>query len=193
MGNRYLDSTFLDKAILYAVKAHANTERRAKGFPYIIHPLEAMAITATMTSDQELLAAAVLHDTVEDTSVTEDDLRREFGNRVADLVKVESDEPVPEADEESSWHARKQAAIDRIAAASRDGKMVALGDKLSNMRAIARDWERQGESLWTLFRTHDKSEHAWHYRGLANSLKDLSGTEAYQEFVSLIERVFGKK
>ena len=71
----------------------AGTERRGKGFPYIVHPMEAVAIVSTMTSDQELLAAAALHDTVEDTDVTVEDLRKEFGNRIAALVADESDEP----------------------------------------------------------------------------------------------------
>ncbi|MBR0274962.1 MAG: hypothetical protein IJQ76_01960, partial [Prevotella sp.] len=61
MANKYLDSSLLDKAITLAVEAHKNTERRGKGFPYIVHPMEAMSIVATMTNDQELLAAAALH------------------------------------------------------------------------------------------------------------------------------------
>ena len=74
-----MDTAFVDKAILFALQAHAGTERRGKGFPYIIHPLEAMAIVASITNDPELLAAAVLHDTVEDTSISVEDLAREFG------------------------------------------------------------------------------------------------------------------
>ena len=70
MAEKRLDTDFLDRAINYAVKAHAGTERRGKGFPYIVHPMEAMEIVSTITSDQELLAAAVLHDTVEDTDVS---------------------------------------------------------------------------------------------------------------------------
>ena len=58
-----MDTSVLDKAIVFAVKAHAGTERRGKGFPYIVHPMEAVEIVATMTTDQELLAAAILHDT----------------------------------------------------------------------------------------------------------------------------------
>ncbi|MCQ2120034.1 MAG: HD domain-containing protein, partial [Bacteroidales bacterium] len=70
MPNGPLDTSLLDKAILFATRAHSGTERRGKGFPYIVHPMEAVEIAATMTSDQELLAAAILHDTVEDTDVT---------------------------------------------------------------------------------------------------------------------------
>jgi myo-inositol-1(or 4)-monophosphatase len=193
MANRPLDTELLDRAIIFAVRAHAGTERRGKGFPYIVHPLEAVGIVATMTSDQELLAAAALHDTVEDTSVSIEQLRVEFGDRVASLVASETDTFQKGVSEEDRWHARKQAAIDRLARASRDAKIVALGDKLSNMRAIARDYAVQGDALWNLFRTNDPREHEWHYRGLADALRELHDTVAYKEFEELVNRVFTKK
>ena len=188
--NASLDTSLLDMAIEFAVRAHAGTERRGKGFPYIVHPMEAMAIVATMTPDQEVLAAAALHDVVEDTDVTVEEIRAAFGDRVASLVACESDIVLAELSEEASWPVRKQAAIDRLAAASHDAKVVALGDKLSNMRAIARDYAVRGDALWNLFHVKDRASHAWHYRGLAASLSELSETFAYQEFVELIARVF---
>lgn len=193
MANKYLDTELLDKAIVFAVKAHHNTERRGKGFPYIVHPLEAVEIVATITPDQELLAAAALHDTIEDTDVTVDDLRAEFGDRIAELVHSESDQFTEGVSEADSWHDRKQAAINRLAAASHDAKIVALGDKLSNMRAIARDYAVKGDALWQIFHVTDKASHEWHYRGLADSLSELKDTFAYQEFVRLIDQVFGEK
>ena len=182
----------LDRAILFAVRAHAGTERRGKGFPYIVHPMEAMEIVATMTADQELLAAAALHDTVEDTDVTVEQLRAEFGDRIAGLVAAESDAFVEGVSDEDSWHTRKQAAIDRLARAPHDAKMVALGDKLSNMRAIARDYAVQGDALWNIFHAKDPKDHEWHYRGLAESLRELQDSFAFQEFEHLINEVFGK-
>ncbi|MBR2266110.1 MAG: bifunctional (p)ppGpp synthetase/guanosine-3',5'-bis(diphosphate) 3'-pyrophosphohydrolase [Paludibacteraceae bacterium] len=190
MANKYLDTDLLDRAIIFAVKAHHNTERRGKGFPYIVHPMEAVEIVATITSDQELLAAAVLHDTIEDTNVTVEELRAEFGDRIANLVHAESDQFTEGVSEEDSWHDRKQAAIDRLASAPHDAKIVALGDKLSNMRAIARDYAIKGDALWQIFHVTDKTQHEWHYRGLAASLSELSDTFAYKEFVSLINQVF---
>ena len=190
MANKPLDTTLLDRAIVFAVRAHAGTERRGKGFPYIVHPMEAVEIVATMTSDQELLAAAVLHDTVEDTDTTVEQIRTEFGDRIASLVASESDIVLDGVSEEDSWHARKQAAIDRLARASHDAKIVALGDKLSNMRAIARDYAQQGDALWNLFHVKDRKEHEWHYRGLAESLRELQETFAYKEFEQLINQVF---
>lgn len=190
MANKYLNTELLDRAIVFAVKAHANTERRGKGYPYIVHPLEAVEIVATMTADQELLTAAVLHDTVEDTEVTVEQLKAEFGERIASLVADESDVMPEGMTEEDSWHQRKQAAIDRLSKASHDAKMVALGDKLSNMRAIARDYDEIGEALWNRFHTNDPKEHEWHYRGLADALRELEDTVAYKEFESLINKVF---
>ena len=190
MANASLNTDLLDRAIIFAVRAHSGTERRGKGFPYIVHPMEAVAIVATMTSDQELLAAAALHDTVEDTDITVDQLRAEFGDRIACLVADESDVCFEGVSEEASWHARKQAAIDRLSKVSHEAKMVALGDKLSNMRAIARDYSIKGDELWKLFHVKDRSEHEWHYRGLADALRELDTTFAFQEFEHLINQVF---
>ena len=190
MANRPLDTTILDHAIVFAVRAHAGTERRGKGYPYIVHLMEAVEIVATMTVDQELLAAAALHDTVEDTDVSVDQLREEFGERIASLVADESDEMPVGLSEEASWRDRKQAAIERLSRASHDAKMVALGDKLSNMRAIARDYAVQGDALWNLFHAKRREDHEWHYRGLADALRELDGTFAYQEFERLINQVF---
>ena len=190
MANNPLNTELLDRAIVFAVRAHAGTERRGKGFPYIVHPLEAVEIVATMTSDQELLAAAALHDTVEDTDVTLAQIRAEFGDRVAELVALESDEPHEKNDSVNNWRARKQLALDRLKRASRDAKIVTLGDKLSNMRAIARDYAEQGDQLWNLFHAKNSKDHEWRYRGLAEALRELQDTFAYKEFEQLINNVF---
>ena len=190
MANNPLNTELLDRAIMFAVKAHAGTERRGKGFPYIVHPMEAVEIVATITPDQELLAAAALHDVIEDTDISADEIREEFGDRIANLVVAESDVFPEGLSEEESWRARKQAAIDRLAAAPRDAKIVALGDKLSNMRAIARDYAVKGDELWKIFHAPHPSDHEWHYRGLANSLRDLKDTFAFKEFESLINQIW---
>ena len=181
-----LDTSLLDRAIRFAVDAHAGVERRGKGFPYVVHPMEAMVIAATMTPDQEILAAAALHDVVEDTDVTLDDIRSRFGDRVAQLVDTESDHFKDEQD----WRTRKEDSLKRLRESSRDEKIVALGDKLSNMRAIARDYTSEGEVFWDRFRVKEKSVHGWRYHALLDALSDLSDTYAYQEFDFLVNRIF---
>ena len=190
MANNPLDTTLLDRAIIFAVHAHAGTERRGKGFPYIVHPMEAVEIVSTITPDQELLAAAALHDVIEDTDITVGTLRAEFGDRVAALVAAESDVVIEGMSESESWHERKAFAISQLSRAPHDAKIVALGDKLSNMRAIARDYALRGDALWDLFHVKERSEHEWHYRGLADALRELSDSFAFQEFERLINQVF---
>lgn len=185
------DTSLVDRAIQYATEAHQGAERRGKGFPYIIHPLEAMSIVATITTDPELLAAAVLHDVVEDTYHTVEDIRADFGDRIARLVDAESDVVFENMSEEESWHMRKQIGIDHLKAADTDVKIVAMGDKLSNMRAMAIDYRAIGDELWNRFHVSDKSEHSWRYHGLLDALYELKDTDAYMEFSTLVEEVFG--
>lgn len=183
-----MNTDILDRAVHFAVDAHSGTERRGKNIPYIIHPLEAAAIAATLTDDQELLAASVLHDVVEDTSATIGQIRAEFGDRIADLVATESNP------REGTWKEHRIGAIARISAASRNAKIVAMGDKLSNLRAIARDYAEKGDSLWSLFYApNGRDDIEWYYRGLAEAMEELSGTDAYNEFVRLVAKVFDSK
>ena len=190
--NTPLDTTLVDKAIVFATRAHQGTERRGKGFPYIVHPLEAMAIVATITNAPDLLAAAVLHDTVEDTDVTLDDLKQEFGEHIANLVADETDVKHTPDGKKLTWKERKQRDMDNLKAASREVNIVAIGDKLSNMRAIARDYRQKGDALWQIFRVKDKATHAWRYKGLRDALQELKDTFAFQEFDQLVEEIFGE-
>ena len=187
---QHIDTSLLDHAITFAVKAHQGMERKGKGFPYVVHPMEAVCIVATMTNDQELLAAAALHDVIEDTDTTADDLKKEFGERVAMLVEAESDDKAGGSKAET-WHQRKQDTLDRLRNADLDIKIVALGDKLSNMRAIAHDYAVLGDELWNRFTVKDPAEHAWRYHALAEALNDLSDTDAYKEFHTLVNKTFG--
>lgn len=187
---QHIDTSLLDRAITFAVKAHQGMERKGKGFPYIVHPMEAVCIVATMTNDQELLAAAALHDVIEDTDTTADDLKKEFGECVAMLVEAESEDKTGGSKAET-WHQRKQDTLDRLRNADLDIKIVALGDKLSNMRAIAHDYAVLGDELWNRFTVKDPAEHAWRYHALAEALNDLSDTDAYKEFHTLVNKTFG--
>ena len=90
MAKNNLDTELVDRAIIYATYGHKNTRRKGNNIPYILHPLEAMGIVASITDDQELIAAAALHDLIEDTDITYDDIKNEFGKRIADIVLNES-------------------------------------------------------------------------------------------------------
>lgn len=193
MPNKELNTDFFDKAMIFAINAHHGTERRGKQSPYIIHPMEAVEIVATITNDQELLAAAALHDVAEDTEFTIEDIRKEFGDRVAGLVESESDPVIDGKNETESWKERKQIGIERLKKAGYDEKVVAIGDKLSNLRAIARDYEKMGNEVWKIFHAPDPSLYEWRYRSLLDAFKGLEDTNPYKEFSHLIDYIWGKK
>ena len=182
-----------DKAIEFATKAHSGSFRKGTDVPYIVHPMEASAIVATMTSDKDVLAAAVLHDVVEDTGHTIEDITKEFGENVARLVSADSENKRREQSSEDTWKVRKQETLDFLKnEATKDEMMIVLGDKLSNIRAIHRDYRTLGDKLWDRFNQKDKSEHAWYYKTIAELLLDLNEFDAYQEYVYHVDKVFGE-
>ena len=183
-----------EKAILFATKAHAGSFRKGKTKPYILHPLEAMPTVADMTVDEEVLAAAVLHDTVEDTNTSAAEIKREFGDRVASLVASESEDKREDRPAEETWKTRKQETLDHLEGASHEVKLICLGDKLSNMREIYRDYVRLGDDLWQRFNQKDKIQHCWYYSGIYSILQaEFGDVPAIREYAELLEKVFGWK
>lgn len=145
-----------------------------------------------MTTDIEVIAASVLHDTVEDNkNISLDDIEEKFGTRIRNLVAAESEEK--EADEVGSWERRKQKTIDYLKSkeVTEDEKIITLGDKLSNIRAIYKDYITIGDKLWERFNQKDKNRHCWYYKSIEEALKSLSNYPAYQEYCELVSKVFG--
>lgn len=176
----------IDKAIAFATKAHEGQVRKGTTRPFILHPLEVGRIVATMTDDEEVVCAAILHDTIEDCEgVTEEMIRDAFTLRVAGLVVQESE------DKSKTWMERKSATIAHLKAAPREIQMIGLADKLSNMRDIDRDYPECGEELWNRFRMKDKNVIGWYYKSIRESLKEsMAETDAYKEYCELIEKNF---
>ena len=186
--------TLLDKAIIFATKAHSGAKRKGTNVPYIVHPIEAAAIVSAMTDDQEIIAAAVLHDVLEDTDTTEDDLYARFGTRITELVMNESEDKRRNLPAALTWKTRKQETITFLETkASREAKMLALADKLANLRAIHRDQCIIGDKIWERFNEKDKNMHAWMYRSIAKALEELKDHPTWQEYNRLVDEVFGKE
>ncbi len=183
----------LNLAIHFATEAHATQVRKGSRTPYILHPLDVAAILSSMTEDEEIIAAGVLHDVLEDTDVEASELEAQFGTRVFRLVAAESEDKQSDLDSRLTWKSRKQTTLDMLAKSSDPAiKMIALADKLSNLRAIRNDFAKIGDRLWERFNQHDPREHAWYYRSFLNLTSELSETTAWQEYKQLLELVFGK-
>ena len=169
---------------------YAGINRKGKSRPYILHPIEAMTIVGSLTDDEAVLAAAVLHDTVEDTPATIEDIEREFGRRVAELVNAESEDKRPGQSAADTWTVRKQETIDHLKMSSRDAKLICLGDKLANLRELARDYAALGEYLWERFNQKDKAMHGWYYRSIFDILvSEFGDIPALAEYKELLKQV----
>lgn len=179
----------INKAIQFAALCHANQTRKSTEIPYILHCMEAGIIAANMTGkngevDEDIVSAAILHDTIEDAFVAYETLKEVFNENIADLVQSQSE------DKSKQWKDRKQDTIDFLQANESIGIEIAtLADKLSNIRAIHKDYEADGEKLWRKFNA-GKEQQSWYYHSIASSLRQVQDTEEYKEFTELIEKVF---
>lgn len=178
-----------EKAVRFAFSTHAGQVRK-DGSLYILHPLEDAAIVGTMTNDREVLAAAVLHDTIEDTAATKEDLIENFGERVASLVMSETENKRKGIDEKLTWKIRKEESLELLKSGSIDTKMLWLGDKLSNIRAIKRGFDKIGKSYLDMFNQNDPNEQRWYYKTVLENLSELKDYGAYKEFEKLFHLIF---
>lgn len=183
------ENYLLEKAIHFATSKHAGQLRKGTTIPYIVHPLETMNILRAMNADTNLLIAGLLHDTVEDTDATAEEIAEIFGTDVAALVNGHSE------DKSKTWEERKTHAIKELAEASRRMKMLVMADKVSNLRSIAADYRAIGNELWKRFNAPVEKQ-AWYYSGIQDSLWDMQvdpdAAPVYWEMVGLYKDIFVK-
>jgi hypothetical protein len=124
-------------ALAYAVEQHAGQRRTGDGAPFVLHPIEVATLLADVGAPDHVVAAGVLHDTIEKTSTEAQDLRERFGTRVASLVVALSEDPSI-----SGYSARKAALRAQVEAASDEALMVFAADKLSKARELRLSFTR---------------------------------------------------
>ena len=155
--------------------------------------MEVAAIVGTMTDDQATLAAAVLHDTVEDTDATLEEIEEKFGRRVSLIVMTETEEKRGGIPPAQTWKLRKLETLAMLENTKDPSvKMLWLGDKLSNIRSFYRQIQKDGDAVWQKLNQKDPAEQEWYYRSIAASLADMCEYDAYQEYISLVDKVFKK-
>ena len=179
-----------ERALEFAMRAHKGQQRKGSSVPYIVHPIETALIAMTLTRDQDIIIASLFHDIIEDTRYSAKDIEDRFGSRIAHLVQMESENKRKGQDASETWKLRKQEFIDGLDEKSKDEKIIALADKLSNMRATRQGYLKNDEKFWERFHQKDKKMHGWYYRTVANKLREFEDTEAWKELDRLIREVF---
>jgi (p)ppGpp synthase/HD superfamily hydrolase len=177
------------RAIEFAARAHSGQYRKGTKIPYIVHPLGVAKILIEYGCPDHVVIAGILHDTVEDTPVTLDEIKQTFGWDIADLVEAAS-----EPDKTDTWENRKKHTIGMLKNMPKEAIILVLADKLDNIRAIREDYERYGEALWHRF-NRPRDQQKWYYENLAavftDSLTDEQSRNLFDLFTSEVARVFG--
>lgn len=183
----------VSRAIIFATNVHDGMYRKKIKLPYIMHPLEAAVIASSMTDDQEVISAAVLHDVVEDAGVSLKDILSEFGERIKFLVEAETENKREHLPSDLTWKIRKEESLEYLKNThDLDVLKVWLADKLANMRSIYEDWKVNGDKMWDDFNQKDPQEQAWYYSSIAKYTNKLKEYRAWQEYATLVKIVFNK-
>ncbi len=159
----------------YAADAHCADVRKATTIPYLSHLWAVAALALEHGADDEQVAAALLHDVVEDhggpTRLAE--VRRRFGEGVAELVEALSDSVVDTSsgEQKACWCDRKVAYLAHLAEADGRVALVSACDKLHNARAILADLRSTGAEVWDRFNAKDPHLQLWYYEALTETLK----------------------
>ena len=182
----------IEEAIIYATVMHQGKVRKLNYQPYILHPLEVAEILATMTDDEDIITAGILHDIVEDTDGTLGEIEKRFGDRVAFLISSESEKDYPGESRDASWKRRKEDSILVLKNSKDQGvKMLWLADKLANIRSLAQAYSEQGEKMWESFNQRDPEMQHWYYRTIAEEMElSLNKTGAFKELIKHINFIW---
>ncbi len=173
----------IQKAIVFATLAHEGQCRKGTNIPYIVHPMEVMQILTANGCNETVILAGILHDTLEDTQTTPEDILHNFGQDVLDLVLGETE------DKSKSWQERKQTFIDHLVDASEEIQLVCCADKLSNIRDIYVDQLLRGDDVFKRFKA-PKEKIRWYFESIANALTKIDGYTMKQQYVALVKAVF---
>jgi (p)ppGpp synthase/HD superfamily hydrolase len=177
------DDPFVERfadAVVYAAEVHELQRRKGTNIPYVAHLLAVASLVLEDGGDEDEAIAALLHDAIEDTSVTFADVQGRYGTKVAEIVQGCSDTDVLP---KPPWRARKLAYIDHLEDAGPEVVRVSLADKVHNARSLLFEYRLMGEELWLRF--NPEADQLWYYRSLVEVFRRVSRSPLVDE----LERV----
>lgn len=152
------------KAIDYATINHHGQVRKTDQIPYISHPFAVGMLLLQEGYKEDIVVAGLLHDIVEDTDGTLEEIQKLFGPYVATLVEYAT-----EPDKTLPWEERKQHTIDTIKDAPLDAKLVVCADKIDNLSSTIEKQKLLGDEMWNSFK-RGKDSQQWYYSQVYQSL-----------------------
>ena len=177
----------VEKSLKFAVLAHKNQVRKAEiEKPYIVHPIDVANILKEYGCSDNIIAAGLLHDILEDTLYDFEFIKKEFGEEIANLVNAAT-----EQNKDSSWEERKKATIDKIKNMTLEEKLVLCADKISNLEDMYILFNIKGKKDFSSFKRSEKKQ-KWYYDNLYNSFVFKDNHEIFDRLKSLINKVFNE-
>jgi (p)ppGpp synthase/HD superfamily hydrolase len=180
----------INLAIEVAAWAHQGQVRKGTDLPYITHPYAVGMLLLRSGCSEEVVAAGLLHDTLEDTSLSVEEIRLQFGEKVSAIVLGCS-----EPNRSLPWEERKQHTLDFLRTAPLEIRWVSCADKLHNLQTLIQDLNRLGDQVWHKF-NRGRQKQEWYYRGVVESLwhelKRPPAASLFHQLREEVERVFGK-
>jgi (p)ppGpp synthase/HD superfamily hydrolase len=171
-------------AARFAIEVHQGQVRKIDGQPYFFHPLAVGRLLLEAGAEADVVAAGILHDTVEDTQITLADIEVQFGKRVADWVAC-----VTERDKSIPWRERKDAYLAVLGKAPAEVLMISLADKRDNLRSLRSAVERLGVGVWDKF-NRPKPEQRWYHENLISIYENRIGESAGRGMLEAYRRDF---
>jgi (p)ppGpp synthase/HD superfamily hydrolase len=176
------ERSLVEKAALIAFVGHAGQVRKDGGSPYVVHPYMAALKLAAHGFEDRVLAAALVHDVLEDTQVTPEQLEQLLGRDVVDIVRsLTEDKALP-------WETRKERYIEAIRVASDEVKAVSTADKIHNLESLFAAYALQGPEIWKVF-NRGREQKCWFERALLKTLQETWTHPLVHEYAKLVERL----
>ena len=175
-------SPLLEKAFRMALKGHATQKRKGEETPYITHPVGVALILARYGFDEEVIAAGLAHDLVEDTTFTQENLRSELGDTVTDIVmSVTNSATLP-------WKEKKEAYIQSVREGSVGAKAVSVADKIHNAESLIARHHEVGSVLWSDFNA-SREDKQWFEEAMLSMLKETWEHPLIEEYEVLVAKM----
>lgn len=176
------------RAKQFAIRAHAGQKRKTSNLPYVTHPIRVAKRLEQAGFSDELVCAGYLHDVAEDTSYQLVDIKKLFGQRVAQLVAAHTE------DKSKSWTERKQHTIDTVRDGDKEVKYLIVADKLDNLLDLKQAYREYGNMIWNSFNAGMKQQ-KWYNKSIAknmyNGLTEEDIPDYFREYEQLIDEFFG--
>ncbi len=174
--------TLVEKADQMAERAHEGQTRKEAPIPYISHPRAVAQMLKDHGFSDAVVAAALVHDVVEDTPVSLDDVRRELGEEVAELVEAVT------YDDSLSWEEKREKYIEAVRQAPEGAKAISVADKIHNAQSFMTGYRAQGKAMWQNFnRSRDKK--LWFEEEMLKMLRETWQHPLVDEYAALVEEM----